>query len=484
MAEGLISTRLLIGGSAVPAEGSATFPVRSPATGEVVGHAADASAADLDRAVADSATAFRGWSSQTAWAREAAMRGAAAHARSQAGEIGMLMALEMGKPRAQAEAEVTSSCDLIDYYAAEAVRIEGEVHPTEKPGLHSWVTYHPLGVCAAITPWNYPVALVAWKLGPALAAGCTVVVKPSPVAPLSATAFCLALCEGGLPPGVVNAITAAGPEAGADLISHPLVAKVAMTGSTAVGKAILAACAPSLKPATLELGGHCPAVVCADADMANAASTVAYKAFRNTGQSCSSVNRVYVTRAVHDEFVGLLAAAARALTVGDGATDPATEVGPLATADGLARVERHVADALAKGASLVCGGKPPEGAAFSRGHFYLPTVLTGATPDMLAMREETFGPLAPVRAFDDLDVALSEANDTPYGLAAYVFASDAATIAKATAALQSGTVCVNHGAVNTAYGPYEGWGDSGYGLELSRKAVFEYLKAKHVKVAL
>ena len=394
------------------------------------------------------------------------------------------MALEQGKPLNQSVGEAAASCDMIDYYAAEGVRIEGKIHPTEKPEYHSWVVHRPVGVCAAITPWNYPVALLAWKLGPALAAGCTVVVKPTPVTPLCATAFCHALIEGGIPPGVINVITGPDPLLGQHLVEHRDVAKVAMTGSTAVGKRIFEACAPQLKRVSLELGGHCPAIVCADADLDVAAKIIAYKGFRNCGQSCSSVNRAYVHRSVHDAFVKKLKTLAEAMSLGDGISDPAVDNGPMCTAEALQQVKAHVTDAIEHGAALVTGGRAPEGAQFANGHYYLPTVLTGATSNMRMMREETFGPVVPVVTFDAIDEAIAAANDSPWGLAAYVFTNDTATIFHTSENLDSGTVCINHGAVNTPYAPYEGWGDSGFGVELSRHAIFEYLKTKHIKLAV
>ncbi len=477
-------SQLLLHGESVPASGGATYDIPSPATGEIIGQAASATTEDVERAVASAKRAFADWSKRTAWEREKTIRKATAHAKTKADRIGRLMALEQGKPLNQSVGEAASSCDMIDYYAAEGVRVEGTIHPAEKANYRSFVTYQPVGVCAAITPWNYPVALLAWKLGPALAAGCTVVVKPTPVTPLCATAFCEALTEGGIPPGVINVITGPSADLGEALVTHPDVKKVAMTGSTAVGKRILESCAPQLKRVSLELGGHCPAIVCEDADLEIAAQVIAYKGFRNGGQSCSTVNRVYAHRSIHDELVEKLKVIAEGMTFGDGLADPAVDNGPMCTPEARAHVEEHVADAIERGAALICGGRRPEGEKFAKGNYYLPTILTDAAPGMRMMREETFGPVVPFVAFDDLDDAVAQANDTPWGLVSYLFANDTKTIFEVGEALEAGTVCVNHGAVNTPYAPYEGWGDSGYGLELSRKAIFEYLKTKHLKLAL
>ncbi|MFT4636880.1 MAG: succinate-semialdehyde dehydrogenase/glutarate-semialdehyde dehydrogenase [Verrucomicrobiales bacterium] len=305
---------LLIDGVSQQASGRQTYDIISPSSGNVIGRAAAADATDVHRAVINAQETFFRWSQRTAYEREAIVRQATQHVRTRAEEIGRLMALEQGKPWKQSTSEVLSACDLMDFYAAEGPRIEGTIHPTEKPNYHSWVIHQPVGGCAAITPWNYPVALLSWKIGPALAAGCTVVVKPTPITSLCVSAFCLALVEGGLPAGVVNVIT--GPDAalGQALVEHPHIAKVAMTGSTKVGKRILESCAPTLKRVSVELGGHCPAIVCADTDLDLAAQVIAYKGFRNGGQSCSSVNRVFVHESAHDALAERLVAQAEAMT--------------------------------------------------------------------------------------------------------------------------------------------------------------------------
>ncbi|GAB4425134.1 MAG: NAD-dependent succinate-semialdehyde dehydrogenase [Bacteroidia bacterium] len=472
---------LFIDGQVRPAENGGWDPVLAPADGRVIGRVAAATPADVAAAVAAASRGFALWAARTGQEREQVIRRATAHVRTQADRIGMLMALEQGKPFAQSRGEVTASCDLIDYYAAEAVRIGGSINDTEKAGLYSWVEYRPVGVCGLITPWNYPVSLLSWKLGPALATGCSVVVKPTEITPLSPLAFCMALVEGGIPAGVIQVVMGGG-DAGAALVAHPGVAKVAMTGSTATGKKIMQAAAVQLKKVSLELGGHCPAIVCADADLDNAAEVIAYKGFRNMGQSCSSVNRVYAHASIHDALVQKLRARAEQLSIGDGVTQPTCDLGPMTTAAARAKVEDHVADALAQGATLVTGGVRPAGEAYARGHYYTPTLLTGVHHGMKMMREETFGPVVPVARFDTLDEAIALANDSDYGLCAYLFTRDMGTTLRASRALASGTVCVNNGAVNTAYGPYEGWKDSGFGVELSRDAVYEYLRTQHIKV--
>lgn len=473
---------LFIDGRSVPASDGAVFEISSPHDGRKVATVSSATNDDVDRAARSAQTAFAAWSALSAYERESRIRKATTHVRTQAEAIGRLMALEQGKPLSQGKSEVLGACDTIDYYAAEGVRIEGYTNPTENPAYRSWVVYQPVGVCALITPWNYPVSLLSWKLGPALATGCAVVVKPTTVTPLSPTAFCRGLIEGGLPPGLINVLTGSGAKLGEALIRHPSVAKIAMTGSSETGKRILAMAGPLLKKVSLELGGQCPAIVCTDADLDNAAKVIAYKGFRNCGQSCSSVNRVYVHRSVADAFTARLKTIAEAYTYGDPVVNPNIDLGPLATVGGVETAQTHVADALAGGAKLVTGGSAPEGEPYSRGHYYRATILSGAKPDMLVMREETFGPVVPIAVFDSVDEAVRLANDTPYGLVSYLFTRDLATTHRVAEQLEAGTVCVNHGAVNTNYGPYSGWKDSGYGSELSRRAVFEYLKTKHIKV--
>ncbi|MDX2190959.1 MAG: NAD-dependent succinate-semialdehyde dehydrogenase [Bacteroidota bacterium] len=472
---------LLIGGKSVPSSSNKWDDVVSPANGERVAQVASATPDDVNAAVASAKEAFKKWSSLTGWDREKIIKKATAYVRTQAEKIGYLMALEQGKPFEQSKGEVTSSCDLIDYYAAEAVRVEGYINVTEKPSLRSWVIYQPVGVCGLITPWNYPISLLSWKLGPALAAGCTVVVKPTEVTPLSPLSFCQAMIEGGIPEGVINVLMGKG-DVGAALVAHKDVAKVAMTGSTSTGKKIMQTIAPYLKKVSLELGGHCPAIVAADADIDNAAEIVAYKGFRNMGQSCSTVNRVYVHKSIYNEFVNKLKAKGEKMKIGDGVEDGKCDIGPMATKEVLSKVKDHVKDAVDKGATLVLGGHAPEGDNFSRGNYYTPTILTGVDKKMKVMNEETFGPVVPVDTFDTLEEAIEKANDTSYGLCAYLFAKDFKTIMKVSESIEAGTVCVNNGSVNTAYAPYEGWKESGFGIELGRRAIHEYLKTKHIKV--
>ncbi|WP_337041866.1 aldehyde dehydrogenase family protein [Emticicia sp. 17c] len=473
---------LFLEGKSQAASDGSTSTVYSPANGQAVATIALATAQDVNLAVEIAQKGFLEWRKQTAYQRENIIKKATAYVRTQADRIGMLMALEQGKPFNQSKSEIIGSCDTLDYFAAEGVRVEGYVNQTEKTGVFSMVKYYPVGVCALITPWNYPVSLLSWKLGPALAVGCSVVVKPTTVTPLSPMAFCMALVEGGIPPAVINVLTGQGSTVGNVLAQHPLVKKVAMTGSTLTGKKLMQAVAPYLKKISLELGGQCPAIVCEDADIKNAATVIAYKGFRNMGQSCSSVNRVYVHVSQHQALVAELKKLAEKLTIGDGVSDGAVDLGPMATAEGITTSRLHIADAMGKGAWLVTGGKAPEGEQYEKGFYFLPTILDNCHAAMKVMQEETFGCIVAIETFETLEEAIGKANDTNYGLVAYAFTKDFRTSMLLSEQLEAGTVCINNGAVNTNYAPYAGWKDSGYGVELSRNAVFEYLETKHIKI--
>jgi succinate-semialdehyde dehydrogenase/glutarate-semialdehyde dehydrogenase len=473
---------LFIDGKSNQAADESTLTIHSPANGDVVATIARATSEDVNKAVETAHIGFKEWSKLTAYQRESIIKKATAYVRTQADRIGMLMALEQGKPFNQSKSEIIGSCDTLDYFASEGVRIEGYVNQTEKAGVFSMVKYYPIGVCALITPWNYPVSLLSWKLGPALAVGCSVVVKPTTVTPLSPMAFCMALVEGGIPAKVISVLTGQGAVVGDSLVKHPLVKKVAMTGSTETGKKLMQTVAPYLKKISLELGGQCPAIVCEDADIKNAATVIAYKGFRNMGQSCSSVNRVYLHISKHQEFVAELKKHAEKLSIGDGVSDGTVDLGPMATADGVLTSRQHVEDAIGKGASLVTGGRAPEGEQYEKGFYFLPTILDNCNASMKVMQEETFGCIVPVEIFETIEEAIEKANNTNYGLVAYAFTKDFKTSMLLGEQLEAGTVCINNGAVNTNYAPYAGWKNSGYGVELSRNAVFEYLETKHIKI--
>ena len=442
---------------------------------------AEATAAETDAAIDAAAAAFPGWAETPAAARAGLLRKIPAIVAERRDDIARALTMEQGKPLNEARGEVDKFAAMFAYYAAEAERVRGEIIDNGD-GVHESFVYHePVGVVAAISPWNYPVELVGWKVAAGLAAGCAFVVKPPSLAPLSPLAALDCLDAAGLPPGVVNVVTGGGATVGRRLAQSPKVARVAFTGSLGAGRDILASC-PDIKKITLELGGNCPLLVSASADLDAAARGAARRAFRNAGQSCVAVNRLDAPRAVYDEFVERLEKAARALVVDDGARNPEADMGPVASAEILEKTERHLADALDKGARLVCGGRRPPGARFARGFFFEPTVVSDAPPDALVMTDETFGPLVGVAPFDEWDEAIAGANNSPYGLAAYVYTRDLAESRRAARRLDFGNVAVNSPDAGVLNAPHGGRKQSGVGCEHGRQGMEEYMQIKHVRV--
>ncbi len=454
--------------------------VINPANEEVVGTAAMAEPEDVDAAVEAAVRAFPGWSRTSPSQRAGLLRRSAELVRERQEVMARLLTLEQGKPLKDARGELQASADAFEYYAEEARRIFGRVIPTDAPNRRSFVIQQPVGPVAAVGPWNYPVLLLAWKVAPALAAGCTVVVKPPSRTPLAVSRFLQCLVDAGMPPGVVNSVIGPGGRVGAALVQHPGIRKIAFTGETQTGKEILRMASGGLKRVSLELGGHCPLLVFPDADLNAAARGACYRAFRNMGQVCNAVNRVYVHRSVYDAFVERFVAHTRALRIGPGLEDP--DLGPMTTREGLEKTVEHIEDARVKGARVVYGGHPPEG--FSRGYFFTPTVLVDVNHSMKVMREETFGPVAPIMPFDQLEEALQLANDSPYGLLAYVYTRDLRTAFVVAEGLEAGTVGVNNVVGGEVPFPYGGWKESGLGIELSHEGLEEYLLTKHIRVDL
>ena len=458
------------------AEGS--FTVSNPASEEPLAHVAIASAATVDRAVAAARRAFPAWRDAGPHKRAARLRALAAVVDERRDTIARTLTAEQGKPLDEARGEVSKVARTFEFYAGEAVRILGQTIPNEEAGFLSLVEKEPLGVAAAIAPWNYPVELIGWKLGAALAAGCTLVVKPSEYTPLSAIALLECVGAAGFPPGVVNLVQGAGA-VGAALVSHPDVDKIAFTGSGTVGEGIFRTMG-GIKSVSLELGGNCPMVVSESADLEAAVAGALRRGFRNMGQICIAVNRIYVHRSLYERFVAGVTEGARRLTMADGLARPDADLGPMTNADGVRKVERHVADAREKGARLQCGGIRPE--QFPKGHYYTPTVLSDCTPEMLVMSEETFGPVLGVAAFDTLGEAVALANAGPYGLAAYVYARDVGEIFTLVRALCFGSVAVNNVDAGIMNAPYGGRKRSGIGYEHGREGMEGYLAIKHVRL--
>ena len=459
----------------------ARIPVENPATGEILGHIAAATSAEVNDAVAAARRAFRTWSCLAPVVRAKALHRLGECVAGEADAMARTMTLEQGKPLNEAKGEILKLAEACHFYAEEAVRIHGEIVPNTTTDIDSLVVREPIGVVGAITPWNYPAELIGWKLCAALAAGCTIVIKPAELTPFTALAIAAMAQKAGIPPGVVNVVTGAGAQVGQALVEHPGVDKIAFTGSSAVGLHIQRSCR-TIKRLSLELGGNCPMIVTATAGLDAAVKGAVRRSFRNMGQICIAINRIYVARQVAVDFVSALGAAADALVVGNGIERPDADVGAMASAAPLAKTKEHLTDALAKGARLVAGGSAPEGEAFSRGYFFRPTVLADCTHAMKVMTEETFGPLVGVMAFDRLDDAIKLANDTPYGLASYVYARDMGEVRYLSSRLDYGNVAVNNVDAGIMNAPYGGRKQSGVGYEHGREGMLEYLNFKHIRI--
>ena len=468
----------LVDGAWTEAGAAGEFAVINPATGIEIARVPQATDAVVDRAVAAARGAFASWRDAGPHARAELLRRVAAIVDERRDAIARLLTAEQGKPLDEARGEVAKVARTFEFYAGEAVRVLGVTIPNEETGFLSLVEKEPIGVAAAIAPWNYPVELIGWKLGGGLAAGCTLVVKPSEWTPLSAIALLDCLVAAGLPPGVVNLVHGGGA-VGAALVSHPDVDKIAFTGSERVGAGIFRTMG-GIKSVSLELGGNCPMIVTASAELSAAVRGALRRGFRNMGQICIAVNRIYVHRSLHDRFLEALVEGASRLSIADGLVRPDADLGPMTNAEGVAKVERHVADARDKGAEVLCGGARPEG--FERGHFFAPTVISGCRPDMLVMSEETFGPVLGVAAFDTLEEVIALANAGPYGLAAYAYARDVAEVFKLTRALTFGSVAVNNVDAGIMNAPYGGRKRSGIGYEHGREGMESYLALKHVRI--
>jgi succinate-semialdehyde dehydrogenase / glutarate-semialdehyde dehydrogenase len=472
-----------IDGAWAASSGAGRLPVHNPATGALLDSVPAGTAADADRAVAAAARAFPAWRRLPMARRVAIQKACAAAMRAHADELARTLTLELGRPLAGSRQEIERSAELLDYYAEEGLRLRGELPMVGEPDERVLVVKEPVGVVVAIAPFNYPVTLLTFKLGAALITGCTVVAKPAEDTPLTTLRLAALFSAAGLPPGAFNVVTGTGAELGQALVTHPTPRKVAFTGSSAAGKRIAALAAATAKRVTLEMGGQCPAILCDDADLETAIPALARHAFANSGQFCYRVNRIYAQRGVYDTVVSRLAAGAERLAVGDG-LEPATQLGPLVNEKIFRTSERHVADALAKGARVVCGGARLTGGAYDGGFFFPPTVIADADHSMAIMTEETFGPVVGVMPVDDLEQAISLANDSPYGLAGYVFSRDTGRALRAAEALEAGSVWVNN--IHRSYHlvPFGGMKESGIGREKSRHGLDEYLELKSIYLGL
>jgi succinate-semialdehyde dehydrogenase/glutarate-semialdehyde dehydrogenase len=457
---------------------SKTFPVTSPIDGVAFAEIADCGSEDARVAADRAAAAFVKWKDTTAYERSAILKRWLALMQANEPEMARIMALEMGKPVTEGLGEMRYAESFVEWYAEEAKRVYGDAVPSQFANKRIIVLKQPSGVVYAITPWNFPYATVTRKIAPALAAGCSVILKPAEQTPVSALYLAALWQEAGGPADVLQVLTALDPAPVSDpLLDDPRVRVLTFTGSTEVGMHLYARCAKTMKRLALELGGHAPFLVFGDADLDAVVREVAACKFRNAGQTCVCVNRIYVQESIAEDFAARLARRAAELRVGD-PMDATTEIGPLVNRQGLDKVQAHVSDAIAKGARAVTGGRT------LRGLYFEPTVLTGITKDMQLMREETFGPVAPVITFHDDAEAIRLANDTPYGLASYMWTRDLSRAIRMGEALEYGIVGVNDGVPSTAQAPFGGRKNSGIGREGGRFGMDEFLDIKHVSIGL
>ncbi len=475
---GLLRQQAYIAGHWVHADSEATVAVTNPATGEQIGTVPLCGSAETARAIAAADVAQRVWREVSAKERSAVLHRLNDLMLAHHDDLALILTSEQGKPLAEAKGEIAYAASFIDWFADEARRVYGDTIPATQSDRRILAIKQPIGVTAAITPWNFPTAMLTRKAGPALAAGCAMVVKPATQTPFSALAFAELAERAGLPKGLLSVVTGSASQIGGEMTRNPVVRKLSFTGSTEVGRTLMRQSADTIKKLSLELGGNAPFIVFDDADLDAAVDGVMISKYRNTGQTCVCANRIYVQRKVFQSFTDKLVTRVQGLKVGSGVQAGVTQ-GPLIDAKAVAKIEEHIADALAKGGKVLTGGKRHA----LGGLFFEPTVLTGATPDMLVAREETFGPLAPIFVFDTEAEVLERANDTEFGLAAYFYSRDIGRIMRVAERLESGMVGVNTGLISTAEAPFGGIKQSGLGREGSRYGLDDYLEIKYVCLA-
>jgi succinate-semialdehyde dehydrogenase / glutarate-semialdehyde dehydrogenase len=472
----LLRTQAYSNGAWVNADNEATLPVTNPATGETLGTVPDMGVNETRRAIAAAAAAFPAWAARTAKERAHILRRWYDLMIENREDLATLMTAEQGKPLSESLGEIGYAASFVEWFAEEAKRLYGDVIPGHQADKRILVLRQPIGVVAAITPWNFPAAMITRKAAPALAAGCTFVCKPASQTPYSALAMAELGARAGIPAGVLNFLTGRNSAAiGGEMTTNPTVRKITFTGSTAIGKKLMAQSAGTLKKLSLELGGNAPFIVFDDADLDAAVAGAIASKYRNTGQTCVCANRLLVQSGVYDSFASKLSAAVAKLRVGDGLRG-ATDQGPLIDAKALAKVEEHIADALSKGARIAIGGKRH---ALGR-TFFEPTILTNATSEMLLAREETFGPVAPLFRFQSEQEAIAMANDTEFGLAAYFYTRDLGRSWRVAEALEYGIVGLNTGLISTEVAPFGGVKESGMGREGSRYGILDYTEIKYL----
>ncbi len=464
-----------VNGTWIPANRQDAIVVDNPATGRAIGIVPRLRAPEVRRAVDAAATAFTTWRATTAKERAAILRRWYELMLEHREDLARLMTVEQGKPISESRGEVAYAAGFLEWFGEEAKRAYGDTIPGHQADKRIVVIKQPIGVVACITPWNFPLAMITRKVGPALAAGCTVVVKPASQTPFSALALAELGERAGIPAGVFNVVTGSAGDVGGELTANPLVRKLSFTGSTEVGKLLMEQCAATVKKVSLELGGNAPFIVFDDADLDAAVEGAIASKYRNTGQTCVCVNRLYVQDSVYDAFAAKLSAAVAKLRPGNGLEEQSTQ-GPLIDDKAVAKVEEHITNAVSLGAKIAIGGRPHA----LGGRFFEPTVLTGVTQQMLVAQEETFGPVAPLFRFSTDDEAMALANDTPFGLASYFYARDIRRVWRVAEALEAGMVGINTGLISTEVAPFGGVKESGLGREGSKYGLEEFLEVKYL----
>ena len=471
----LFRQQCYVDGAWVDADDKTTLTVNNPANGEQVGTVPKMGATETRRAIEAAHAAWPAWRAKTAKERANILRKWFELMMANQEDLAKLMTVEQGKPIAESRGEIAYGASFIEWFAEEGKRIYGDTIPTHAADKRIVVIKQPIGVCAAVTPWNFPNAMITRKAGPALAAGCTMVIKPASQTPYSALALCELAERAGIPKGVLSVVTGSAGPIGKELTSHPLVRKFTFTGSTEIGKLLMQQCATTVKKVSLELGGNAPFIVFDDADLESAVEGAMASKYRNTGQTCVCANRLLVQDGVYDKFAKMLAEKVGQMKVGNGLEDGNVQ-GPLIDMKGVEKVEEHIADALAKGAKVLTGGKRHD----KGGQFFQPTVLADVTPDMKVTHEETFGPVAPLYRFKTEEELLKLANDTEYGLAAYFYSRDIGRIWRIAEGLESGIVGINVGIISNEIAPFGGVKESGIGREGSKYGIEEFVEVKYL----
>lgn len=471
----LFRQQCYVDGMWVDADDKSTLAVHNPATGAQVGTVPKMGVAETRRAIEAANAAWPAWRAKTAKERSIILRKWFDLMMANQEDLAKLMTVEQGKPIAESRGEIAYGASFIEWFAEEGKRIYGDTIPTHAPDKRIVVIKQPIGVCAAVTPWNFPNAMITRKAGPALAAGCTMVIKPASQTPYSALALCELAERAGIPKGVLSVVTGSASPIGKELTTNPLVRKFTFTGSTEIGKLLMQQCATTVKKVSLELGGNAPFIVFDDADLASAVEGAMASKFRNTGQTCVCANRIFVQDAVYDKFAKMLSDKVGAMKVGNGLEDGNLQ-GPLIDMKAVEKVEEHIADALEKGAKVLTGGKRHE----KGGQFFQPTVLANVTTDMKVTHEETFGPVAPLYRFKTEEELLKLANNTEYGLAAYFYSRDIGRIWRVAEGLESGIVGINVGIISNEIAPFGGIKESGIGREGSKYGIEEFVEVKYL----